>query len=62
MKIDDNGNVLNISTYGKDETFNSEVKAAAIKVTDKIKWTPGKNKSGERVIDIVKLPFRYKNL
>ncbi|MBB6372070.1 hypothetical protein [Chryseobacterium shigense] len=62
IKIDEEGNVLNISTYGKDEIFNSEVKTAAIKTTDKVKWTAGKNSRGEKVIDIVKIPFRYKNL
>ncbi|MBL1219525.1 hypothetical protein JET18_01670 [Chryseobacterium sp. L7] len=62
LKIDQEGNVLNISTYGKDEIFNSEVKAAAISATDTIKWTAGKNNRGEKVIDIVKIPFRYKRL
>ncbi|MGG5210925.1 hypothetical protein ACQWU4_18545 [Chryseobacterium sp. MIQD13] len=62
IKIDDDGNVLNISVYGKNEIFNIEVKSAAIKATDKVKWTVGKNNKGEKVIDIVKIPFRYKNL
>ncbi|MDR2237773.1 MAG: hypothetical protein LBE92_16750 [Chryseobacterium sp.] len=61
IKVDDDGNVLNVSTYGKNETFNNEVKAAAVKATDKIKWTAGKNSRGEKVIDLVKLPFQYKN-
>lgn len=62
LKIDSDGNVLNISTYGKNDIFNDEVKTAAAKATDKIQWTAGKNNRGEKVIDIVKIPFRYKNL
>jgi len=60
LKIDPNGNVVNISTYGKDETFNNMVKNAAKAATDGIKWIPGKNKLGKNVIDIVSLPFDYK--
>lgn len=62
LKIDQEGNVLNISTYGKNETFNKEVKAAALKSTQDVKWTAGKNNKGEKVIDIVKIPYRFKNL
>lgn len=62
LKIDQQGNVLNISTFGKNETFNKEVKAAATKSTQNIKWTAGKNNQGEKVIDIVKIPYRFKNL
>ncbi|MBO6185035.1 MAG: hypothetical protein J6O88_10185 [Chryseobacterium sp.] len=62
LKIDQQGNVLNISTYGKNETFNKEVKTAATKSTENIKWTAGKNSQGENVIDIVKIPYRFKNL
>lgn len=62
LKIDQQGNVLNISTFGKNETFNKEVKAAATKSTQNIKWTAGKNSQGEKVIDIVRLPYRFKNL
>lgn len=62
LKIDQQGNVLNISTYGKNETFNKEVKAAALKSTQDIKWTAGKNNQGQKVIDIVKIPYRFKNL
>lgn len=62
LKIDQQGNVLNISTFGKNETFNKEVKAAAAKSTQNIKWIAGKNNQGEKVIDIVKIPYRFKNL
>lgn len=62
LKIDQQGNVLNISTYGKNETFNKEVKTAATKSTENIMWTAGKNTQGEKVIDIVKIPYRFKNL
>lgn len=62
LKIDQQGNVLNISTYGKNETFNKEVKIAATKSTQNIIWTAGKNNQGEKVIDIVKIPYRFKNL
>ncbi|WP_210151540.1 hypothetical protein [Chryseobacterium scophthalmum] len=62
LKIDQQGNVLNISTFGKNETFNKEVKAAATKSTQNIKWTAGKNSQGEKVIDIVKMPYRFKDL
>lgn len=62
LKIDQQGNVLNISTFGKNETFNKEVKAAATKSTQNIKWTAGKNSQGEKVIDIVKIPYRFKDL
>lgn len=59
LKIDSKGNVLNISTFGSDEIFNSEVKKAAEKTTDLIKWIPGKNQKGDNVIDIVNLPFKF---
>lgn len=62
LKIDQHGNVLNISTYGKHEIFNKEVKAAATKSTQDIQWTAGKNNQGQKVIDIVKIPYRFKNL
>lgn len=62
LKIDHQGNVLNISTYGKNENFNKEVKVAATKSTQNIIWTAGKNNQGEKVIDIVKIPYRFKNL
>lgn len=62
LKIDQQGNVLNISTFGKNENFNKEVKAAATKSTQNIKWITGKNNQGEKVIDIVKIPYRFKNL
>jgi uncharacterized protein YuzE len=62
LKIDQQGNVLNISTFGKNETFNKEVKAAAAKSIQNIKWTAGKNSQGEKVIDIVKIPYRFKDL
>lgn len=61
IKVDDDGKVLNVSVYGKNEAFNNEVKAAAVKATDKVVWTAGKNNRGEKVIDLVKLPFYYKN-
>ncbi|MBD8084194.1 hypothetical protein [Chryseobacterium caseinilyticum] len=62
LKIDQDGNVLNISTYGKNEIFNKEVKAAAGKSTENIKWIAGKNNQGQKVIDIVKIPYRFKKL
>jgi len=62
LKIDQQGNVLNISTYGKNEIFNKEIKAVALKSTQDIKWTAGKNNQGQKVIDIVKIPYRLKNL
>ncbi|OBW39518.1 hypothetical protein AB670_04128 [Chryseobacterium sp. MOF25P] len=62
LKIDQQGNVLNISTFGKNENFNKEVKIAATRSTQNIKWTAGKNSQGEKVIDIVRLPYRFKNL
>lgn len=62
LKIDQQGNVLNISTFGKNEIFNKEVKAAAAKSIQNIKWIAGKNNQGEKVIDIVKIPYRFKNL
>lgn len=62
LKIDQQGNVLNISTFGKNENFNKEVKTAATKSTQNIKWIAGKNNQGEKVIDIVKIPYRFKNL
>ncbi|KQT16156.1 hypothetical protein ASG31_14165 [Chryseobacterium sp. Leaf404] len=62
LKIDKQGNVLNISTYGKNEIFNKEVKNAATKSTQDVKWTAGKNSQGQKVIDIVKIPYRFRNL
>lgn len=62
LKIDQQGNVLNISTYGKNEIFNKEVKIAITKSTQDVKWVAGKNNRGEKVIDIVKIPYRLKNL
>ena len=62
LKIGQQGNVLNISTFGKNENFNKEVKAAATKSTQNIKWIAGKNNQGEKVIDIVKIPYGFKNL
>jgi len=62
LKIDQQGNVLNISTYGKNEIFNNEVKAAALKSTQDVQWTAGKNNQGQKVIDIVKIPYSFKNL
>ena len=61
VKVDDEGNIINISTYGKNEIFNNEVKTAATKSTEKIKWVIGKNNKGEKVVDIVRIPFRYKS-
>lgn len=59
LKIDAEGNVLNISTYGKNDTFNKEIKAAVAKSTENIKWNAGKNSQGENVVDIVRLPYRF---
>ncbi|WP_294287747.1 hypothetical protein [uncultured Chryseobacterium sp.] len=61
LKIGADGKVLNVSTYGSNETFNSEVKKAAEKVTAGTQWDPGKNNKGEKVIDIVNLPFANSN-
>ena len=61
LKIDSDGNVINISTYGDNETFNNEVKKAAYKTTSQVKWEAGKNNRGEKVIDIVNLPFKFSN-
>lgn len=61
LKINSDGNVLNISTYGNNEPFNNEVKKAAEKATNNIIWEAGKNNKGEKVIDIVNLPFQYSN-
>ena len=60
IKVDDNGTVLNISTYGINEVFNKEVEIAAKKVST-MKWTAAKNRQGENVIDLVKLPFTIVN-
>ncbi|MBD3906143.1 hypothetical protein NAL32_10295 [Chryseobacterium sp. Ch-15] len=62
LKIDSEGNVINISTYGDNEIFNNEVKKAADKTTSKVKWEAGKNNQGEKVIDIVNLPFKFSNI
>ncbi len=61
LKIDTEGNVLNISTYGKNEIFNNEVKLAVSKTTAGKKWEAGQNSAGEKVIDIVQLPLQLKN-
>lgn len=61
MKIGKDGEVLNISTYGNDENFNNTVKKTIKKITKEKKWTAGKNKQGENVIDIVSLPIEIKN-
>lgn len=60
IKVDDEGAVLNISTYGINEVFNKEVDIAAKKVST-TKWTAAKNRQGENVIDLVKLPFTIVN-
>lgn len=60
IKIDDDGTVLNVSAYGENEVFNKEVENAAKKIGT-TKWTAGKNRQGENVIDLVKLPFTLVN-
>ena len=60
LKIDPNGNVLNISIYGPNETFNEQTKKSAQKVIENIKWELAKNKEGSKVTDIVRLPFTIK--
>ncbi|OPC56339.1 hypothetical protein DSC47_19590 [Elizabethkingia miricola] len=60
IKVDDEGTVLNISTYGINEVFNKEVEIAAKKVST-MKWTAAKKRQGENVIDLVKLPFTIVN-
>lgn len=62
LKIDSDGNVINISTFGNNDDFNIEVKNSVEKTTNKIIWIAGENNRGEKVIDIVKLPFKYSNL
>lgn len=59
VKVDSDGNVINISIYGKNEAFNKELKVAADKATDSVVWLPGKNNKGEKIVDIVRLPFKY---
>ncbi|KFF20874.1 hypothetical protein [Chryseobacterium sp. JM1] len=59
LKVNSDGIVVNVSTYGENEVFNSEVKKAAEKATYQVKWEAGKNNRGEKVIDIVNLPFKY---
>lgn len=60
LKIDASGNVLNISTFGEDEVFNKEVKEAARKSTENVKWEPAKNREGVKVIEVVRIPFHWK--
>lgn len=60
IKVDGDGTVLNVSTYGVNETFNKEVEIAAKKLST-TKWTAAKNRQGETVIDLVKLPFTFIN-
>ena len=60
IKVDGDGTVLNISTYGINEIFNKEVEIAAKKLST-MKWTAAKNRQGEAVIDLVKLPFTFIN-
>lgn len=60
LKIGNDGEVLNISTYGNDENFNNELKKTIQKITQQKKWIAGKNKQGENVIDIVTLPIEIK--
>ena len=62
LKIGTDGKVLNISTYGSNDVFNTEVKKAVEKTTANVPWQPGKNNKGEKVIDIVNLPFTYSKL
>lgn len=58
LKIDADGNLVNVSTFGQDEVFNDQVRDA-IKAISQIKWTAGQNSRGEAVIDIVRIPFKY---
>lgn len=60
IKIDAEGNVLNISTYGNDEDFDHEVQNAAVKANGSEKWEAGQNKQGRKVIDVIRIPFSYK--
>ena len=60
LKIDAEGKVLNISLYGSNPNFNEVVREAVVKTTENIKWEPANNKQGIKVIDIVRIPFRYK--
>ena len=60
LKIGSDGEVLNISVYGNYEDFNNELKKTIQKITQQKKWTAGKNKLGENVIDIVVLPIEIK--
>lgn len=60
IKIDREGNVINISTFGPNEYFNKAVSQAVFNITESIKWKPGQNKQGENVIDLLRLPFSLK--
>ena len=57
LKIDADGNLINISTYGTNKTFNDEVRNA-VKKTALEKWIPGKNSKGEQVTNILRFPFK----
>lgn len=60
IKIDREGNVINISTFGSNDDFNKIVSQAVFNITENIKWKAGQNKQGENVIDLVRLPFSLK--
>lgn len=60
LKIDAEGNVVNISVLGNNPEIDRAIKAAAYRVTSNIRWNPGRNKAGVHVVDIVRIPLRIK--
>lgn len=60
IKIDREGNVINISTFGSNNDFNKIVSQAVFTITENIKWKAAQNKQGENVIDVLRLPFSLK--
>ncbi|QDP86301.1 hypothetical protein FNJ88_12350 [Chryseobacterium sp. SNU WT5] len=61
LKIDADGNILNVSTFGEKESFNEEIKRISYQITENVKWEPARNKEGLKVIEVVRLPFSLKN-
>lgn len=59
--IEADGKVRNISTYSNNKLFGKEVLRAARIANENMIWIPGKNKSGQEVIDFVVLPFAFEN-
>ena len=61
IKIDREGNVIYVGTYGSNKVFDDEVKRATVIVIDNIIWESGKNKRGENVVDLQMIPFNFSN-